>query len=63
MEGFITPSPCQKGRVSRVTGASTVEALVGAVWVDSQRDLAQVHRVIHNLNIGDKLLEDSNHHY
>ncbi|KAL6910983.1 hypothetical protein GGI43DRAFT_391689 [Trichoderma evansii] len=38
--------------VGRTTGASTTEAIVAAVWLDSGRDFDTVHRVIHNLHIG-----------
>jgi ribonuclease III len=40
--------------VTKTTGASTLEALVGAVWLDSGRDFGQVHRVVHDLHIGAK---------
>ncbi|KAG9249976.1 uncharacterized protein F5Z01DRAFT_630554, partial [Emericellopsis atlantica] len=30
---LIETSPCQKGWVSPVTGASTMEALLGALWI------------------------------
>lgn len=38
--------------VGRTTGASTTEAIVAAVWLDSDRDFDTVHRVVHNLHIG-----------
>jgi ribonuclease-3 len=61
--GCIRTSPCQKGQVSRVTGASTVEALIGAVWIDSERDLAQVHHAMHNLTIASRLTANPRHTY
>lgn len=44
--------PCINKHVAKTTGASTIEALIGAVWLDSGRDFAEVHRVVHNLRIG-----------
>ena len=41
--------------MSPVTGASTVEALVGALWVDSNHDIEKVHRVVHKMKIGEDL--------
>ncbi|KAK6344950.1 hypothetical protein TWF718_006899 [Orbilia javanica] len=43
----------QGGRIGRVTSASTVEALLGAVWLDSSRDFEQVNRVVCKLGIVD----------
>jgi ribonuclease-3 len=53
LDPFIQlPHPLKS--VSKTTGASTLEALVGAVWLDSGRDFAQIHRVVHDLHIGAK---------
>ncbi|KAH7117487.1 ribonuclease III domain-containing protein [Dactylonectria macrodidyma] len=60
---YIQTSPAQKGTVTVTTGATTVEALVGAVWLDSCQDYACVHRVVHNLGIGHELLKDDEHSY
>jgi ribonuclease-3 len=58
---FIKTAPAQQGQVYRVTGASTVEALIGAVWVDSQHDYKRVHHAVHNLDIGSDLLQWEDH--
>jgi ribonuclease-3 len=58
---FIKTAPAQQGQVYRVTGASTIEALIGAVWVDSQHDYKRVHHAVHNLNIGSDLLQWEDH--
>jgi ribonuclease-3 len=58
---FIKTAPAQQGQVYRVTGASTIEALIGAVWIDSQHDYKRVHHVVHNLNIGTDLLRWEDH--
>jgi ribonuclease-3 len=49
------------GTVGRSTAASTTEALVGAVWMDSVHDFDTVHRVVHNLGIATQLSQDVNH--
>ncbi|KAM4055262.1 ribonuclease III domain-containing protein [Hirsutella rhossiliensis] len=56
---FIKTSSAQKGHVPRTTGASTMEALVGAVWIDSRRNFSRVHHVIHNLRIGVRFMHDN----
>lgn len=61
MVKFVHLCPAQKGIMSRGTGASTTEALVGAVWIDSDRDFPTVHRVIHNLDIATEFLHNVNH--
>ncbi|KAK4069761.1 uncharacterized protein Triagg1_6891 [Trichoderma aggressivum f. europaeum] len=58
---FVKLHPGQKGVISPGTGASTAEALVGAVWIDSGRDFTTVHRVIHNLDIASEFLQTGNH--
>ncbi|KAF3080400.1 hypothetical protein TWF102_002209 [Orbilia oligospora] len=44
----------QGGQIGRVTSASAVEALLGAVWLDSNRDFEQVKKVVCKLGIMDK---------
>ncbi|KAK6520268.1 hypothetical protein TWF506_000546 [Arthrobotrys conoides] len=41
------------GQIGRVTSASAVEALLGAVWLDSNRDFEQVKKVVCKLGIMD----------
>lgn len=43
---WLKENPCQAGQEPRTTLASTVEALIGAVWVDCDRNLDEVHDVI-----------------
>ncbi|KAH8747758.1 ribonuclease III domain-containing protein [Diaporthe sp. PMI_573] len=50
---FVIKNPSQGKSVSRSTLASTVEALVGAVWLDSVRDFERVRAVIKRLRIID----------
>ncbi len=42
----LRENPSQAGQEPRTTLASTVEALIGAVWVDCDRNLAEVQEVI-----------------
>lgn len=52
LDEFVMKGPAQKGQdVPRATLASTVEALIGAVWVDIEKDFDQVQSVIGNLDI------------
>jgi dsRNA-specific ribonuclease len=53
--------PTQSRNVTRITAASTVEALLGAVWIDSDRDYDSVHRAIHNLDIGTEFKHNASH--
>ena len=43
---YIAKNPCQKGEVSQETGASTVEAVVGAVYLDSKEDMNTARKVL-----------------
>lgn len=43
---FIAKNPCQEGQVPQETAASTVEALVGAVYIDCGEDISKVHQVL-----------------
>ncbi|KAL9471553.1 hypothetical protein ACSS6W_009494 [Trichoderma asperelloides] len=52
MDRFVHLPGSLKGTVARTAGASTTEAIVAAVWIDSDHDFDTVHRVIHNLHIG-----------
>ena len=51
LDQSVTKNPCQKGEVPRVTLASTVEALIGAVWVDSGNQFDQVQSVLRALQV------------
>lgn len=43
----------QGGQIGRVTSASAIEALLGAVWLDSNRDFEQVKKVACKLGVVD----------
>jgi dsRNA-specific ribonuclease len=51
LDKFVTKNPSHQGDVPRTTVASTVEALVGAVWIDTGNDFHQVQLVIQNIGI------------
>ncbi|CAI7614635.1 unnamed protein product [Penicillium manginii] len=53
LDKFITTHPAQKGEVSKGVRASTVEAIIGAVWLDSFKNAAEVDRVIDILGLYD----------
>ena len=43
---WLNENPCQAGQAPRTTLASTVEAIIGAVWIDCNQNLAKVRQVI-----------------
>ncbi|GAB1312303.1 RNase III domain-containing protein [Madurella fahalii] len=49
--GSITKNTAKNVEVPRTTLASTVEALIGAVWVDSENNFSQVQEAIEALGI------------
>jgi len=51
LDKFLVQVPSDKGRPSRILLASTEEALVGAVWIDSGKDFKAVRSVIEILGI------------
>jgi ribonuclease-3 len=50
MERFLVKNPCQQGECPKETLAATVEAILGAVWVDSNKNLAVVQKVLGKLS-------------
>jgi ribonuclease-3 len=52
LDDFITSQPAQKGEITNGTRATTVEAILGAVWIDSGMNIHAVDRVKANLGIG-----------
>ncbi|KAF2448451.1 ribonuclease III [Karstenula rhodostoma CBS 690.94] len=50
MEKFLVKNPCQQGECPKETLAATVEAILGAVWVDSDRNLEVVQNVLKKLS-------------
>ncbi|EUC39445.1 hypothetical protein COCMIDRAFT_10509 [Bipolaris oryzae ATCC 44560] len=43
---YVTKNPCQEGQVPQETAASTIEALVGAIYLDSGKDMSTVKKVL-----------------
>ncbi|KAJ5561014.1 hypothetical protein N7535_009211 [Penicillium sp. DV-2018c] len=52
LDDFITGQPAQNGEITNGTRATTVEAILGAVWIDSGKNIHAVDRVKANLGIG-----------
>ncbi|OAL49006.1 ribonuclease III [Pyrenochaeta sp. DS3sAY3a] len=50
LQNWLTENPSQAGQAQKTTLASTVEAIIGAVWIDSDRNFPKVQEVIHQLN-------------
>jgi len=48
---YIKLNSCQKGTAPPTTMASTVEAIIGAVWEDSGKDLDRVRAVVRALDL------------
>lgn len=46
ISSYITKNPCQSGLVPQETAASTIEALVGAVYLDSGEDISTVKKAL-----------------
>lgn len=46
---WLKENPCQAGQEPKTTLASTVEAIIGAVWLDCDRDLMEVQQLIKRL--------------
>jgi ribonuclease-3 len=53
LDKFVQKNPCQGEDVSQTTMASTVEALLGAAWLDSGRNFEEVRAVMERLEIID----------
>ena len=51
LDEFINTDPSQKGKISKGIRATTVEAIIGAVWLDSGKSVSRVDRVIDNLGL------------
>jgi len=45
----LEENPHQKGKMPKTTLASTVEAVIGAVWIDSQKDVVTVQHLLKKL--------------
>lgn len=46
---WLKENPCQVGQEPKTTLASTVEAIIGAVWYDCDRNIFEVQRLIKRL--------------
>jgi ribonuclease-3 len=49
LKKYVIENPCQQGEAPREVLASTVEAILGAVWVDSDGDFGKVQKVFKRL--------------
>jgi ribonuclease-3 len=49
LKNHVVENPCQQGEAPRELLASTVEAILGAVWLDSYRDSGEVQKVFKKL--------------
>jgi ribonuclease-3 len=49
LKNYVVENPCQQGEAPRELLASTVEAILGAVWLDSYRDFGKVQKVFKKL--------------
>jgi ribonuclease-3 len=50
LNNHITKNPSQGGTIPKAALASTVEAILGAVWLDSGKDINKVWFVMENLS-------------
>jgi len=48
---YVTKNPSQQGNVPQETAASTLEAVVGAVYLDCGKDISTVKRVFEAINL------------
>jgi ribonuclease-3 len=51
IDSLVNRNPSQQGIVSEVTLTATVEAIIGAVYLDSGRSTAEVRRVMERLGL------------
>lgn len=52
LDQYMENNPAHKGKVPNGTRATTVEALLGAVWIDSGKNMDEVDRVRVALDLG-----------
>lgn len=45
----LKENPCQAGQEPKTRPASAVEAIIGSIWVDCNRDLMEMQKVIKSL--------------
>jgi ribonuclease-3 len=48
---YVTKNPCQQGDVPQETAASTVEAVIGAVYLDCGKDISMVKKVLEAISL------------
>jgi len=51
LHDYVVKNPCQQGEVQCTTLDSTVDAILGAMWTDSNSDIEKVKLVIEVLKI------------
>lgn len=51
MAEYVVKNPCQQADIPQTTLASMVEAVLGAVWFDSNKDIKKVKHVIEALHL------------
>jgi ribonuclease-3 len=51
LAGFIVKNPGQRGDVPRTTLASRIEAIIGAVWMDSGKDIGKAELAVEALKL------------
>ncbi|GAD99410.1 hypothetical protein SNOG_02027 [Paecilomyces variotii No. 5] len=51
LQDYLIRNPAQRGVDARTTLASTTEAVIGAVWIDSGKDLVATRRVVKKLGL------------
>lgn len=48
---YVVKNPCQQGQVPQATAASTVEALVGAVYLDSGKNMEIIRKMLEAIEV------------
>lgn len=51
LHDYLIRNPSQRGADGRTTLASTTEAVIGAVWIDSGKDFVATLRVVKKLGL------------
>jgi dsRNA-specific ribonuclease len=46
---YLRQNPSEQGEWTRTTLASTVEAFLGAVWIDSHKNMETVQKLVNKL--------------
>jgi ribonuclease-3 len=51
LQDYLIRNPSQQGEEGRTTLASTAEALIGAVWIDSEKNFVVTRRAVKKLGL------------